>query len=146
MLSTEEEKQQEFRRSRKDRQILSQATFESVLATTTSKKVKKPFIEEEHDDLDKFSEYSSQIIKLEAKKQPKMTREEIDALTLKNNAEIEQIVRQPSEKTPEEIIAKAAEARLQISDLSKHERKRLNALRELSKMEIDHSREHKSEA
>lgn len=61
------------------------------------------------------------------------------------NEEIEQMVKQPKEHTPEEIIAKAAEARLQVAELSKKERKRLNALRELSKMSIDDDREFKSE-
>ena len=131
LLSTDEEKEKEFRRSRKDKQILSNATFMSVMETTSSKKVKKEFVDDEPDELDKFGEYSANIIKLEAKKQPKMTREEIDAMSKSINAEIEQIVKQPTEKTPEEIIAKAAESRLKVSDLSKHERKRLNALREL---------------
>ena len=116
------------------------------METTSSKKVKKEFVDDEPDELDKFGEYSANIIKLEAKKQPKMTREEIDAMSKSINAEIEQIVKQPTEKTPEEIIAKAAESRLKVSDLSKHERKRLNALRELSKMNIDETRAHKSEA
>jgi hypothetical protein len=146
LLSTDEEKEKEFRRSRKDKQILSNATFMSVMETTSSKKVKKEFVDDEPDELDKFGEYSANIIKLEAKKQPKMTREEIDAMSKSINAEIEQIVKQPTEKTPEEIIAKAAESRLKVSDLSKHERKRLNALRELSKMNIDETRAHKSEA
>lgn len=145
LLSTDEEKEKEFRRSRKDKQILSNATFMSVMETTSSKKVKKEFVDDEPDELDKFGEYSANIIKLEAKKQPKMTREEIDAMSKSINAEIEQIVKQPTEKTPEEIIAKAAESRLKVSDLSKHERKRLNALRELSKMNIDETRAHKSE-
>ena len=61
------------------------------------------------------------------------------------NEEIEQMVKQPKQHTPEEIIAKAAEARLQISDLTKAEKKRLYALRELSKMAIDDTREFKSE-
>ena len=146
LLSTDEEKEKEFRRSRKDKQILSNATFMSVMETTSSMKVKKEFVDDEPDELDKFGEYSANIIKLEAKKQPKMTREEIDAMSKSINAEIEQIVKQPTEKTPEEIIAKAAESRLKVSDLSKHERKRLNALRELSKMNIDETRAHKSEA
>jgi hypothetical protein len=146
LLSTDEEKEKEFRRSRKDKQILSNATFMSVMETTSSKKAKKEFVDDEPDELDKFGEYSANIIKLEAKKQPKMTREEIDAMSKSINAEIEQIVKQPTEKTPEEIIAKAAESRLKVSDLSKHERKRLNALRELSKMNIDETRAHKSEA
>ena len=146
LLSTDEEKEKEFRRSRKDKQILSNATFMSVMETTSSKKVKKEFVDDEPDELDKFGEYSANIIKLEAKKQPKMTREEIDAMSKSINAEIEQIVKQPTEKTPEEIIAKAAESRLKVSDLSKHERKRLNALRELSKINIDETRAHKSEA
>ena len=145
LLSTDEEKEKEFRRSRKDKQILSNATFMSVMETTSSKKVKKEFVDDEPDELDKFGEYSANIIKLEAKKQPKMTREEIDAMSKSINAEIEQIVKQPTDKTPEEIIAKAAESRLKVSDLSKHERKRLNALRELSKMNIDETRAHKSE-
>ena len=146
LLSTDEEQEKDFRRSRKDKQILSNATFMSVMETTSSKKVKKEFVDDEPDELDKFGEYSANIIKLEAKKQPKMTREEIDAMSKSINAEIEQIVKQPTEKTPEEIIAKAAESRLKVSDLSKHERKRLNALRELSKMNIDETRAHKSEA
>ena len=55
------------------------------------------------------------------------------------------MVKQPMEHTPEQIIAKAAEARLQVSDLSKQERRRLKALRELSKMSIDDDREFKSD-
>jgi predicted Zn-dependent protease with MMP-like domain len=73
-----------------------------------------------------------------------MTSDEIEAMAKTVNEEIEQMVKQPKEHTPEELIAKAAEARLQIADLTKKEKKRLQALRELSKMSIDDTREFKS--
>jgi hypothetical protein len=47
------------------------------------------------------------------------------------------MVRAPYEHSPEELIQKAAEARLKVADLSKKERQRLTALRELSKMAIE---------
>lgn len=55
------------------------------------------------------------------------------------------MVARPQEHSPEEIIATAADARLRVSDLSKSERRRLNALRELSKMEADDERLFKTE-
>lgn len=48
---------------------------------------------------------------------------------------IEKMVKLPQEHTPEEIIQTAAEANLQVESLSKRERKRLTALRELSMMQ-----------
>ena len=56
------------------------------------------------------------------------------------------MLKAPLEHKPEEIIKKAAEARLKVSDISKKERKRLTALRELSMMQIDEDRVFESES
>ena len=53
------------------------------------------------------------------------------------NEELDKMVKAPYEHTPEELVAKAAEARLKVSDISKKERKKLTALRELSKLTIE---------
>ena len=56
------------------------------------------------------------------------------------------MIKAPQDYTPEQMVQKAAEAGLKVSDISKKERKRLIALRELSMMDQDANRIFKTEA
>lgn len=140
MLASEEEKHQPFKRQRSDRAIIKDASFSKVMESTRGNYKNKDLVED-----DPFKEITDQIVKIEPKKQPKMTRDEIQEKAKQYNEEIERMIRAPEEHTPEEIIAKAAEARLQVSELSNKERRRLVALRELSKIAIDEERVFKSD-
>jgi hypothetical protein len=85
MLSNEEERKQleAFKRSKSDKKILKDATFSTVMGTTTA--VPKQVEFNDTDELDKFADISSNIIKIQSNKRggkvPRKSQEEIEAMS-----------------------------------------------------------------
>lgn len=76
MFEAKEQKEATFQRKKADKHVLNDASFSSIMKTTTSKKISKEYVEEVTGP-DQFDLISKNILKLEPKKG--LTKEEIRA-------------------------------------------------------------------